>query len=197
MPKQYEELFQVCASSTEAIVAIIQRYKTQYTLGNAPFIFVHGAIVAANSVLITSRHTGNPPPLVKDTYLPVLDTMLQEMSVSWALAGKIRTKFRDVLRIRQHMQPGGNGMRPNEVAQPMAEPAVVTPEFHALGGAAQAIDFESPEQYVWDPMSVMDGESEYWAAMGDDILAGLDMNFLDGATGLHNDGTGLNTASSE
>lgn len=80
---------------------------------------------------------------------------------------------------------------------PALEPAVVTPEFHALGGAAQEIDFESPEQYVWDPMSVMDGETEYWAAVGDDILAGLDMDFLGGATALSNGDTGLNTGRPE
>ncbi|KAJ9150331.1 Fungal specific transcription factor domain-containing protein [Pleurostoma richardsiae] len=182
--KQFSGLFQVCASSTEAIVAVMQRFKSQYTLGNAPFIFVYGAIVATNSVLVTSRHMENPALQVKDTYLPALDSALQEMSVSWALAGKARTKLRDAIIARQQRQPSLPGQTAPGHVQSDPEPAVVTPEFNPLGSiTAQGFDFDSPEQYTWDPMSLINGETAYWAAPNDDILAGLDLDFLDAMPG--------------
>ena len=194
-PNHFAECAKICSDSADAIVALLQRFKSQHTLGNAPIIFVHWAIVATNSVLVTSRYSESSRPLVKNTHLPVLDAALQEMSTSWALAEIARTKFRHALgqKQQQHQRQSSLIQLTHDLdAQFHEQPATTDSstsntlgiDSTALGAVAQGIDFASPEQYVWDPMSILDGETEYWANMGDDSLAGTDLGFFGSSTGL-------------
>ncbi|KAF3802847.1 putative transcriptional regulatory protein [Colletotrichum gloeosporioides] len=89
--------FRVCRAGAEGIVDVLQRFKSEHTLGNAPLLFVGGCILAMNAILVTCRHMSNPSSLANDTLLPILDDALQDMAHSWSLAGEARLKFKSVL----------------------------------------------------------------------------------------------------
>lgn len=61
-------------------------------------------------------------------------------------------------------------------AQLQAQP--VTQQGDAAGTVSSPdVNFESPVPYVWDPMSVMDGEAALWANVGSDFPTGHDTSF--------------------
>ncbi|KAL1857413.1 hypothetical protein Daus18300_010386 [Diaporthe australafricana] len=54
----------------------------------------------------------------------------------------------------------------------------------AGSGSSPDVNFDSPVPYVWDPMSVLDGEAALWAAtVGGDFPTGLDMSYDGGGFG--------------
>lgn len=44
-------------------------------------------------------------------------------------------------------------------------------------GSSPDVNFESPVPFVWDPMSVLDGEAALWATLGGGFPAGIDAGF--------------------
>ncbi|KAK2054855.1 hypothetical protein LY76DRAFT_211716 [Colletotrichum caudatum] len=107
--------FRICQSSAQSIVDVLQRFRAQHTLRNTPLNFIGATIVATNAVLATTRRQSSPPSSVKDTLLPFLDGALEEMCVSWKLAGEARQKVRNAFNLtttqqRHHPQsPARNG----------------------------------------------------------------------------------------
>ncbi|KAF4839427.1 putative transcriptional regulatory protein [Colletotrichum siamense] len=98
--------FRVCRAGAEGIVDVLQRFKSEHTLGNAPLLFVGGCILAMNAILVTCRHMSNPSSLANDTLLPILDDALQDMAHSWSLAGEARLKFKSVLNAKARRSAG-------------------------------------------------------------------------------------------
>lgn len=107
------ESAKICKLSSESLMEILHRFRAQHTLVNSPIIFVYGAIIATNAVLVALRHqhrnTNEPTTQIKDTALPALDTYLQELSAPWALAGEARIKFQRALRTWCPPNPPGPG----------------------------------------------------------------------------------------
>ncbi|KAF4422836.1 putative transcriptional regulatory protein [Colletotrichum fructicola] len=200
--------FRVCRAGAEGIVDVLQRFKSEHTLGNAPLL-----------------HMSNPSSLANDTLLPILDDALQDMAHSWSLAGEARLKFKSGLDAKTRRSVGPpteaekhvSGSRsasevPTSVpilheelsktaattpavasapAPNMAspgpgvpiDPTLITPGGESLGSrgiATQSGDLETPGQHVWESMSVLDSEAAYWAGVGDNFLAESDLNFFDG-----------------
>ncbi|KAJ0124344.1 transcriptional regulatory protein [Diaporthe amygdali] len=61
-------------------------------------------------------------------------------------------------------------------SQLQAQP--ITQQGDATGTVSSPdVNFESPVPYVWDPMSVMDGEAALWANVGSDFPTGHDPSF--------------------
>lgn len=98
--------FRVCRAGAEGIVDVLQRFKSEHTLGNAPLLFVGGCILAMNAIIVTCRHMSNPSSLANDTLLPILDDALQDMAHSWSLAGEARLKFKSVLDAKARRSAG-------------------------------------------------------------------------------------------
>ncbi|KAE9580611.1 hypothetical protein CGMCC3_g3373 [Colletotrichum fructicola] len=98
--------FRVCRAGAEGIVDVLQRFKSEHTLGNAPLLFVGGCILAMNAILVTCRHMSNPSSLANDTLLPILDDALQDMAHSWSLAGEARLKFKSGLDAKTRRSVG-------------------------------------------------------------------------------------------
>lgn len=101
MANPIAESIQVCKSSAEEIVTILERYQRLHTLINTPLILAQGAIVSTKAILVTSRISDKPVSLMEDTPFLVLDAALAEMSVSWTLANDARARFREAI----HYQP--------------------------------------------------------------------------------------------
>lgn len=72
------------------------------------------------------------------------------------------------------------------------QPQSSLPSDAATGtGSSPDVNFESPVPFVWDPMSVLDGEAALWAAIGGGgFPAGMDAGGFDAAGG-GDDGGGL------
>lgn len=93
----------ICLVSADLIVSILHRYKTQYTLKNAPLVFVYGTIVAADVSLNTIQYRGDGTPVLENTNLPALDSALNELAYSWELAGNAKIglqKIQDELHMK-------------------------------------------------------------------------------------------------
>ena len=184
------------------MVSVLQRFRSQHTLGNAPIMFVYGAIVASNAVLITSRHAGGngtSGPALKNTHFPALDLALSEMSVSWELAGQARNKFRAALSMRQqklqeqldqqlhrqlsatfagqeHYDQTTKQDASNDSDVFLTEPATLPPAMVAqetLGQHEQGTSMDGV--YNWDdPLNIDDGSAAYWADLDTDFFVGWD-----------------------
>ncbi|XXG95528.1 hypothetical protein Hte_001792 [Hypoxylon texense] len=162
------ECIKICKSSAEEIAGILERFKSQHTLGNAPVILVQGAIVAANAILITSRISGTSVSLMEDTPFPNLDEALNEMSVSWSLASDARVRLGKALDWQQPEQsapvvPGGDAIGQN-IGDPLEMfqwSETAGPDIIHFGDPLQEANFESPEQYSWEPMSFMSAEASH------------------------------------
>ncbi|OTA59696.1 hypothetical protein K449DRAFT_385014 [Hypoxylon sp. EC38] len=159
------EAIKICKSSAEGIVDILERFKSQHTLGNTPLILVQGAIVATNAVVVTSRISEAPISLMEDTPFPILDEALNEMSVSWKLASEARERFRKALSLWQPEQhapaAAGEHVWVHDINEPpdMFQWAQATgSEFIQYADSVQGADFESPEQYLWEPMGFINTE---------------------------------------
>jgi len=87
----------ICDASADMIVSILNRFRVRHTLAKAPFVFVHGAIIAADVTLVLARYQNNGVLDTKNTNLPSLDTALAELSYAWALAGEARVGLRNIL----------------------------------------------------------------------------------------------------
>ncbi|CAK7225560.1 hypothetical protein SEUCBS140593_005942 [Sporothrix eucalyptigena] len=168
-------------------------------------MFVHGAIVASNAVLITSRHASKagPGPVLKDTYFPALDLALSELSVSWELAGQARTKFRAALSLRQQRLQeqlerqlqeqlsstatvGGYNQKVDDTIYSNASLTI-----QGDGGpASESVEVAREEihpsgqadaldgTYSWDdPMNIVDGNEAYWADLDTEFFTGWDTQF--------------------
>ncbi|CAK7234996.1 hypothetical protein SBRCBS47491_009140 [Sporothrix bragantina] len=197
-----KEALDVCTVSVEAMVSVLQRFRSQHTLGNAPILFVHGAIVASNAVFITSRlasTNGTAGPALKDTHFPALDQALAEMAVSWELAGQARTKFRTALSLRQqklqeqldqqlHLQLvatttgqvgidtsfADHGFGEHFVTESMALPSTTVSLEEQHGNPME-------DMYVWDdPLNIVDGNAAYWADLDTDFFVGWDAQMSPG-----------------
>ncbi|KAL2878695.1 hypothetical protein SGCOL_005919 [Colletotrichum sp. CLE4] len=197
----------ICQSSAQGIADVLQRFKCQHTLGNAPLIFVGATIVATNVVLVTTRRQGGAvPQLMKDTLLPVLDHALEEMSASYKLAEEARAKLQTALNTKDLHRHAEMGQQPEAISggaksetASVTEPEVlvidpalsrpdIAPETTTTGPSsgmttAEALGFMSPERQGWEPMSVLDGEVAFWGNLGNDIFAGSELEYLDGVTG--------------
>ncbi|KAF6818769.1 transcription factor [Colletotrichum sojae] len=180
--------YRICKTAAESLSDVIQRFRGQHTLGNAPILFVGGSVIAMNAIMVTLRHQGGgsgPAPSVKDTLLPFLYEALGELAPSWSLAGEARLRFRSALNKQQHADGAAEDWQdgaPAPVPETPGDPSVagpssvdMTPRHGASFGNL------SPEQYVWEPMNVLGGDAAYWGAMGDSLL-GTDLNFFDGMT---------------
>lgn len=198
----------ICQSSAQGIADVLQRFKSQHTLGNAPLIFVGATIVATNAVLVTTRRQrggGGVPQLMKDTLLPVLDGALEDMSASYKLAEEARAKVRIALNTKEQHRHDAGGQQPEILpvgvdgesacgTEPVAvvvDPALsspVDPPVTTAAGPGSATvttevpGFMSPEQQGWQPLSVLDGETAFWGNLGNDIFAGSELEYLDGVT---------------
>lgn len=197
--------FKICQASAEGMVDVLQRFKSQHTLGNAPLLFVGATIVAMNAVLVTSLRHGSPPQFMKDTLLPVLDSALEEMSVSWKLAEEARLKFRNSFGQKQHQHPGSSSETtqcdiqpdaggPYHHEIPVVNPAQdqhpanasgVAPEIGSLGASTQRAGIESPELHVWEPWGVLGDEAAYWVGLGDGSYVGSNLALFDGVMGFN------------
>ncbi|RFU34241.1 hypothetical protein B7463_g2082, partial [Scytalidium lignicola] len=91
----------VCDTSVDVIVSIIQRFKNQHSLKNAPLSFVHGAISAVNIILTTSHYQQGILSTTEDTNLRTLVAALAEMSYSWSLAETARNGIQNLLSTRR------------------------------------------------------------------------------------------------
>ncbi|KAI1623221.1 fungal-specific transcription factor domain-containing protein [Exophiala viscosa] len=98
------EALRLCDASIETIVGIIRRFGAQHSLQNAPFVFVHGAIVAADVTLSLSSWRradggGEHSPRIPDpdTVLPVLESTLADLSSAWSIAHDARNELRKVM----------------------------------------------------------------------------------------------------
>ncbi|GKT91541.1 transcription factor [Colletotrichum tofieldiae] len=193
--------FRICQSSAQGIVDVLQRYMHQHTLESTPLIFVGATIIAINTVLVTTRRQGNSLPIKRETLLPTLDVALEEMAVSWKLAAEARQKVRNALNFmqQQHPNPASETRKPSPSpsggqsygqppvvdrakVQASANPPFMTIEQESLGTVPQTSEFESPEQSVWEPMSVLDSEAAYWGNLGNDIFAGWSLDFVNDVT---------------
>ncbi|KAI1380513.1 hypothetical protein F4677DRAFT_261754 [Hypoxylon crocopeplum] len=153
------ESIRICKSAAGDIVDVLDRFKGQHTLGNVPLILVQGAIVATNSVLVTSKTSDHSGSLFEDTPFPILDEALNEMSVSWTLASDARARFKRALNWRQPEQhaptfPSEDIMERN-IGDPLEMfrwPQTNESDLVHYGDQVQAVEFESPEQYSWEPM---------------------------------------------
>ncbi|KAI2777012.1 hypothetical protein F4815DRAFT_321177 [Daldinia loculata] len=159
------ESIQICKSSAEEIANILERFKSQHTLGNTPLILVQGAIVATNAIITTSKISSSLTSLAEDTPFPTLDEALSEMSVSWTLASEARAKFKRALG-QQHPEQ----YESNSSVEAMAEqgsgdpldtfqwPQMASPGIMNYDVLDPALDLVSPEQYLWEPMGFIDIE---------------------------------------
>ncbi|KAK1984971.1 hypothetical protein LZ30DRAFT_403750 [Colletotrichum cereale] len=192
--------FKICQSSAQRIVDVLQRFRAQHTLENTPLNFVGATIVATNAVLATTRRQSSPPSSMKDTLLPFLDSALEEMSVSWKLAGDARQKVRNAFNLPQQRHPqspvgtrqSGSSSRSEvhaddqpPVVNPVetlvdACPPLTAPAQESLDARPPGSSFSSPEQSVWDPMRVLDSEAAYWGSYRNDGFAGWVPDFGNG-----------------
>ncbi len=139
----YSGSIEICDTSADIIVSILNRFKPQGGLKTAPLMFVHGAIVAIDATLATAQHQSGGKPIVKDTNLPALDAALAELSHTWALAGGARTGLRDVLRQRQ-IKRDGTRSDPSRGLDSDVDAALIlpaTPHIKERMGASQSLDF--------------------------------------------------------
>ncbi|KAJ0318095.1 hypothetical protein COL5a_010843 [Colletotrichum fioriniae] len=176
----------ICQSSAQGIADVLQRFKSQHTLGNAPLIFVGATIVATNAVLVTTRRQrggGGVPQLMKDTLLPVLDGALEDMSASYKLAEEARAKVRIALKTKEQHRHDAGGQKPEIVpvgvdgesacgTEPVAvvvDPALsgpVDPPVTTAAGPGSATvttevpGFMSPEQQGSE-LEYLDGVTEF------------------------------------
>lgn len=91
----------ICDDSIETTVGILRRFSVQHTVKNAPLIFVHGIIAAADATLAMAANSPQDPGSCfqeKDGVLQTFDTMLLEMSHSWSVAGDVRNGLRERLQ---------------------------------------------------------------------------------------------------
>ncbi|KAL0935437.1 transcription factor [Colletotrichum truncatum] len=95
--------FRRCKASAEGIIDILQRFKGQHTLGNAPLLFLGGALLSMNAILVICRHEGsNQPSSMRDTLLPILGDAMQEMGPSWTLSEAARLRFKSLFTPNHH-----------------------------------------------------------------------------------------------
>jgi hypothetical protein len=94
----FEDSQKICDTSVDTIVSILRRFKSQHSLQNAPLVFVHGSIRAADAMMAITRHQSGDLPLIQDTNLQALDTALVEMSHAWTLAGNARKGLQNLLK---------------------------------------------------------------------------------------------------
>ncbi|KDN70456.1 putative fungal specific transcription factor domain-containing protein [Colletotrichum sublineola] len=194
--------FKICQSSAQSIVDVLQRFRAQHTLANTPLNFVGATIVATHAVLATTRRQNSPPSSMKDTLLPFLDTALEELSVSWKLAGEARQKVRDALNLAQQRHPPSPTrtrhadrdagckaphaheqppvLHPVETQVSADTPFAAAPAQEKMQARPPSSKFRSPEQGVWDPMSLLDNEAAYWGSYRNDPFDGWDPEFANG-----------------
>ncbi|KIX10471.1 uncharacterized protein Z518_01554 [Rhinocladiella mackenziei CBS 650.93] len=99
--KLTSDAFEICDTSVWTIVGILRRFSTQYTLKNAPLIFVHGAVTAIDVALAMGSCSQKDPegrPNMKDTILPAIDAALGELSHAWTIANDARNNLQNLLR---------------------------------------------------------------------------------------------------
>lgn len=73
----------------------------------------------------------------------------------------------------QRQQQGWYQDTQHEHMQPQPQPSDAT----TGTGSSPDVNFESPVPFVWDPMSVLDGEAALWATIGGGFPTGLDAGF--------------------
>ncbi|RDW84286.1 hypothetical protein BP6252_01876 [Coleophoma cylindrospora] len=175
-----------CDAAVESIIEILQRFRTDYTLRNSPFVFVQGTILALNARLITTRNQ-HAWPVMTDSGLSFLDLALEDLSHVWELAGEARRKFWTVLRLRQNKRPelsaSGEHERaddrksdtPAEARFANTEDADVPMLSGGMENSSTLCDdsvsaTQGAEQYIWDPLTWMDEEAAYWSTLENTYL---------------------------
>lgn len=78
----------VCLASAQAIVALLRKYRSQYSLQHAPLVFVYGTVRAAETV----ASFGIPEEL---SYLL---QALDECSLAWSLARNTKERLEIALK---------------------------------------------------------------------------------------------------
>lgn len=91
----------ICNTSVDMIGSIIQRFKNQHGLQNAPLCFVHGAISAVDVILTASQRHQGTLSASEETNLSMFDIALGEMSSSWPLAESAHHGIHNILTTRQ------------------------------------------------------------------------------------------------
>lgn len=106
--KLVSDAIELCDASVDTVVRILRRFGAQHTLKNAPFGFVHGAVVAIDVTLATMTSTSASKGVVKDTALPTLDAALAELSHAWKIARDARDGLQELLARRETERTGHN-----------------------------------------------------------------------------------------
>ena len=102
--KSIIDALEACNASIDNILSIIRRFKSQYTLRVAPLVFVHGAVLALDAALAILRY--EPLGIVtQGDNQRALDSALQEMSDTWALASHARFGFRNAIMKENMTRP--------------------------------------------------------------------------------------------
>jgi len=89
--KMITDALEICRSSLETIISMIQRFKTQYTLAKAPFVLVQGAIIAADTMVVIMRFWADERRDIDDASWYTLDEALLDLSYSWKIAGDAKS----------------------------------------------------------------------------------------------------------
>jgi hypothetical protein len=99
--KLVTDAIKICGTSVDLVLSILRRFKSQYTLKNAPLVLVQGAITAADASLAMMHFQLGDKPMVQDKYFRLLDEALLELSYSWAIAADAREGLQNLLFERQ------------------------------------------------------------------------------------------------
>lgn len=178
----------VCIESADAIVSILQSFRVEHSLRNAPLTFVTTTIMAINAILVTTRKEN----LTFGDKIRTLESALKDLACTWSLADEARTKFQNVLCLRKAKQRDHDDERNNQVARGIVlRMNESQPSFESVpedATTSHIYNFElddklplfgdttSPEMTLWDPLTLMDDEVAYWSSMQDILVTGgIDM----------------------
>ncbi|KIW91502.1 uncharacterized protein Z519_07468 [Cladophialophora bantiana CBS 173.52] len=104
IPKIVSDALGICKDSVDTIVQIIRRFRTWHTLRTASFAFVHGAIMAIDAaiIIISCSETDNALSMKMNADpLSTLDTALNDLSHTWAIAQDARSRLHEIINASQ------------------------------------------------------------------------------------------------
>ena len=149
----------LCTSSIDTIISILRRCKTQHPLKCAPFVFIHGTILAAEALITTSNFQCPERPLLEDAQLRVLDGALLEMASAWKVAERAREGLHNLVSLQTtespsstipsdlHSSPTGAG----NLGQDMYKPTSVESGFDW-----QALTMNTSHTFEFGPIGMAD-----------------------------------------
>lgn len=84
---------EICDFSLDVILSIFRRYKYQYSFESVSLIFVQGAILAAETILVMYGTHADRKPLSQSVNLRFLEEVLKDMESMWGIAGSARNEL--------------------------------------------------------------------------------------------------------